>query len=274
MEKNRSEKEMDTVTNWNLLRAKHWHLFMPPARPSAGELKIYARKITAMQGEAALLGATPELRTLAHQNNIALTAYDKSRAVFDQLRPEPIPVASETLIQGDWLQTIDSRKYDMALADGSLNMLAKSEQPELIERIADMLRPGGIAVVRIHLKMPPRFRNPIEVFEAFRYGKLTGPVFSATRTQLDMLWLDPETDSVKFSEVASELEKLYTKGHLRTEEYSAYSTLAPYNRIELHYSRREPFEAMASKWFDLHYMGSGHDYADHEQHPIYELRKR
>ena len=227
-----------------------------------------------MQGEAALLGATPELRTLAYQNNIALTAYDKSRVIFDQLRPDLIPIKSETLIQCDWLQIMDNQKYDLVLADGSLNMLAKSQQPELIEKIADMLRPGGIALVRIHLKMPQRYRTPIEVFEAFRDGKLTGPVFSATRTQLDMLWLDPETDSVKFSEVASELEKLYTEGHLRTEEYSAYSTLAPYNRIELHYSRREPFEAMASKWFDLHYMGSGHDYADHEQHPIYELRKR
>lgn len=230
--------------------------------------------MTTVQGKAALLGATPELRTLAHQNNIALTAYDKSSEIFEQLRPEPIPTESETLIQGDWLQTMDSRKYDLALADGSLNMLTKAQQSEFIERIANMLRPGGIALIRIHLKMPPRYRTPIEVFEAFRYGKLTGPVFSATRTQLDMLWLDPETDSVQFAEVASKLEKLYTEGHLRTEEYSAYSTLAPYNRIELHYTRRELFEAIASKWFNLRHMGSGHDYADHQQHPIYELRKR
>lgn len=265
---------MNMISNWDLLRTRHWHLFLPPARPSAGELEIYGRVIKTMNGKAGLLGSTPELRMLAYQHGLKITAYDKSGDIFDQLRPDSVPVESETLIERDWLVTVADQCHDLVLADGSLNMLPKDEQPKLIERIANALRPGGVALIRIHMKIPPRYHTPTEVFEAFRLGKLTGPVFSATRTQLDMLWLNPDTDSVRFSDVTAELERLYSEGHLRDEEYSAYSALAPYNRIELHYSRREVFETTVTKWFDLRYLDSGRDYTDHEQHPVYVLRRR
>jgi hypothetical protein len=144
--------------------------------------------------------------------------------------------------------------------------------PGLLDRIADMLRPDGRALIRVHLAAEPRYADAVGVFEGRRRGELAGGMFSATRTQLDMLFLDPDTDSVRFTEVASALAALHAQDLLRADEHAAYAALAPFNRIELHYSRRERFEAQAAEHFMVRLLGSGGDYADHEQHPIYELR--
>lgn len=265
---------MNTGANWDLKRARHWHLFLPPARPSAAELELYDQAVITLRGRAALLGSTPELRLLAWRHGLELTAFERSRAVFDVLRPEPVPAASETLVEGDWLHTLGTeRAFDMVMADGALNMLPRERHAELLEGIAGLVRPGGTVLLRVHLRRPPRYGSAVEVFGAYRRGELAGPVFSATRTQLDMLWLDPVTSSVRFEVVAEELAALHAAGKLGDEEFAAYHHLAPYNRIELHYTSRVELEAMAQTWFDLSCLGSGNDYADHSQHPIYVLRR-
>ena len=264
----------DPAANWDLDRARNWHLFSPPARPSPGEAAIYSRAMAESQGDVILLGATPELRMLAHRQGMHVTGYDRSSEVFEQLRPADIPSAREDFVHGDWLAAAYRGRGDLLLADGSLNMVPAPMHSALLDRIAEMLKPDARALIRVHLAAAPRYADAVDVFEAHRRGELAGGVFSATRTQLDMLFLDPVSDSVRFAEVALALDALHSQNLLRADEHAAYAALAPFNRIELHYSRRERFESQAANHFIVRHLGGGGDYADHEQHPIYELRRR
>ena len=262
----------DTAANWDLERARHWHLFSPPARPSPGELTIYAQAIAESQGDMILLGSTPELRLMAHQQGLHVTGYDRSSEVFEHLRPADIPSEQEDFVHGNWMELVYRGRGDLLLADGSLNMVPAELHPGLLDRIADMLQPEGRALIRVHLAAAPRYADAVGVFEGRRRGELAGGMFSATRTQLDMLFIDPVSDSVRFTEVATALAALHSQNLLSEDEHAAYAALAPFNRIELHYTRPERFEAQAAHRFSVRRLGAGGDYADHEQHPIYELR--
>lgn len=236
-------------------------------------MTLYTDGIPSAAGEAALLGATPELRQLLAERGWRVTGYDRSTHLFEQLRPTSVPAWQERFVQGEWQTIRDRACYDLLLADGSLNMVPAADQPIVLERMARMLRPGGRALVRVHLTRPPRYADTVTVFQAYRRGELAGDPFTATRTQLDMLWLDPASQSVRFPVVVDALDRLHKQGLLTDREHAAYAGLAPYNRIELHYAREEQLASQAGQWFSLRRLAGGGDYADHQQHPIYELRK-
>ena len=66
-----------------------------------------------------LLGATPELRLLAHRQGMHVTGYDRSSEVFEQLRPADVPPAREDFVHGDWLTAANRGRGDLLLAHGS-----------------------------------------------------------------------------------------------------------------------------------------------------------
>ena len=155
-----------TRAGWCVERARHWHLFSAPARPSAGELAIYAAAVNAPDEQrVALLGATPELRSLAAARGLCVTAYDRSADVFAMLRPADVSQEAERVVEGEWTDIADRNCYALVLADGSLNMVAKAQQPHVLERIAEMVCSGGRALMRVHLAEPPRYADATAVFE-------------------------------------------------------------------------------------------------------------
>ena len=136
------------------------------------------------------------------------------------------------------------------------------------------LRPGGLVIQRCHLLAPPRFRTPADVFEWYRATCRGKPIFTSTRTHLDMLCVDAESGALDFVEFHQNIRQMYEEGKISDEEHGAYAALLEFNRITLYYSRTSEFEKQASQLFDLEGIYSGDDYACHEQHPVYLLRKQ
>ena len=183
--------------NWNEERARHWHLFTPPARPSPGDVAIYEQEIRAATRVGAspwlILGCTPELRVLARAHAREAVCVDWNEAVYRVLGEAVGQGARESLLCADWLGATIERPVDLVLADGSLNMLPRERHDEMLAKIAGFLAPGGVALVRVHVATPPRLATAARVFEDFRARRTGEGLFTATRTDLDMLWLDPES---------------------------------------------------------------------------------
>lgn len=267
---------------WDEERAKNWHLFMPPARPSKGEVGHYERAVLSILSECpgdllttwALFGATPEIRSLAAKYKRELLCIDRDAGVFDALRSLVHPRYSEKFICSEWLAAEISQKVDVVFADGSINMLPLPDHVDFLKKISGVLNNRGWALLRVHLMGPPRFSSPAEVFEWYRASHLKEPVFSATRTYLDMLWVEPETLKLSFVEFHKKIQKLYDDKLMTPEEFIAYNQLLQFNKINLYYTTRESFEGLAMQYFHIEGVHFGGDYIGHQQHPVYVLRKK
>ena len=270
---------MEETDNWRALRAANWHLFIPPARPSKDEVYHYERVAAlskCMNGSDVwgLLGATPEIRSLAAIHQKKLICVDKNRDVYEILKnmvmPEPY---AETFIWSDWLDCELPSSIDVLFADGSINMLPPSKQEQLLRVTHNMLRPGGLALFRVHTIAPPKLSTPQEVFEWYRKNCPYEPVFSATRTHLDMLWVNNETLCLNFIDFHSKIKNLYENQIITDQEFQGYNILLSYNKINLYYIRREQFEAWCKNRFSIEDVLYAHDYSCSTSHPVYVLRK-
>jgi SAM-dependent methyltransferase len=269
---------MEEADQWNALRAANWHLFMPPARPSRDEVSHYERIALSERMNSSdiwcLLGVTPEIRSIASNYQKKLICVDKNRDVYTILQNmvEPTP-REETFICQEWLAGEFPASIDIVFADGSINMLPTNKQKPLLRKTHDMLRPGGLALFRVHILTPPMLSTPQDVFEWYRTNFPHEPVFSSTRTQLDMLWVNNETLCLNFIDFHNKIKDLRDKHIITNKEFQGYNSLLTYNKIDLYYSRREQFEAWCNDLFSIENVLYGHDYPCSANHPIYVLRK-
>jgi SAM-dependent methyltransferase len=269
---------MEKMDNWNIRRAANWHLFLPPARPSGNEMSHYER-VALSEGSSesdiwALLGSTPEIRSLASEHGKRLVCIDTNEEVYKVLHSMVNPASyAEIFIGSDWLHVDLPASIDIVFADGSINMLPPNKQEQLISATHRMLKPEGRALFRIHVVEPPTLSTPQEVFEWYRANRTTEPVFSATRTHLDMLWMDRETLCLNFSDFHRRIQALFDNQEITFEEYQAYNSLLEYNKIDLYYIRREQFETWCKGRFVIEEVIYGNDYSCKTNHPLYVLRK-
>jgi hypothetical protein len=262
---------------WNVARARAWHLFMPPARPSQGEVAQYERLLISeglvRRRKWILLGCTPELRSVAARYQREILCIDRNDRVFEALRSMVSPEFSESFLCSEWLQLRISAPVDVVLGDGSLNMVAGTRHRALLKKIAGILKPGGAAILRVHMLGSARFSTPGEVFEWYRSCARGEPVFSATRTHLDMLWVDRRTGRINFPEYHQKINRLYRSKIISRNEFEAYNRLLRFNKIKMYYVTRQRFENMAREWFTIGGAYASDDYTGAAYHPIYFLRK-
>jgi hypothetical protein len=261
---------------WDESRARNWHLFLPPARPSRGELRHYEQaalaEATRGPGRWALLGSTPEIRSMAARHRQPLTCIDIDAGVFTALAALVEPQCIARLVCADWLADEWESPSEVIFGDGSVNMLPADEQEILVQKARAMLKAGGLALFRVHLASPPRFKDAGEVFAWHRSRAGEEPLFSRTRTDLDMLWLEPETLKVDFAECHQRIRELFERGAITATEFEAYEPLLEFNKISLYYTTRESFEALVARYFEIEWVRTGDDYFGSSNHPIYALR--
>lgn len=264
------------LSNWNEERARNWHLFGPPARPSRLEVACYAAALRdAPRANAwGLLGSTPELRSLAARERQPLVCIDRDPAVFAALTALVTERGAETFVCCDWVSAEPPTPLSVVMGDGSMNMLPPERHDAFLAQVHAMLAPGGLALLRVHLAGPPRFPDAATVFAWYRTTDRAEPVFTATRTYLDMLWLEPGSLHLNFGECHARLERMHRDGIIEPGEFEAYHRLLRFNRIDLWYVTRERFETLAAPWFDVRGIEHGCDYTGAAQHPVYVLRRR
>ena len=132
--------------------AERWHLNKPPARPSAGDVKIY-QSFMRQPARTLLLGATPEIRSLARQHGHALTSVDVDDRVYRGLESLVTWPAGEKeeFVCADWLQMDLGKEFDLVIGDGSINMIPSPSHATFLQRVAAHTRPGGLVLLRVSL---------------------------------------------------------------------------------------------------------------------------
>lgn len=258
-------------------RARHWHLFGPPARPSAREARIFQELAEALEPRprrALVLGCTPELRDVAHGVGIALCCVDRSAGMFGALAALKQEDGPEEFVAGDWRALPDFGEADLVLADGSFNMLDAEGRRRLAAALAARLPPGARMLCRVHLRGEQRFQSVERIVEHHRAHPPGVPFFSAIRTDLDMLWLDPSDGALDLGEMGRRLLEMRGEGLFTDAEWSGIGPLVALNRITLHYSSRREMLEMLGGAFELLGEHVADDYPRADLHPVWHLRRR
>jgi SAM-dependent methyltransferase len=272
------EKPESNLELWDEKRAKAWHLFMPPARPSVAEVSIYnhflkKEKNKKKKIEILLLGSTPELRSIAHASGCSLTCVDFNATVFHILSNMVSHKGIESFHCCNWLEINTARRFDIIFGDGSINMLPGTKHREFLIKVNELLKDDGIAVLRVHVILQPAFKDPLEVFKWYRNTDKKEAIFTATRNHLDMLWLNYKTLGIDFVEFHKKIREMYNKKLITHDEFNAYDKLLEYNKITLYFCNKEVFEEYLKGLFDITVVMYGKDHSNYLYHPVYCLRK-
>jgi hypothetical protein len=251
--------------------AERWHLYKPPARPSAGEVEIY-RSFMREPRRTLLLGSTPEIRSLAQRYGHRLTVVDKDAAVYRALAQLTSPAGEATFIEADWLEmTLDAR-FELAIGDGAINMIPPSTHARFLERVATYLEPGGTLLLRAYILDEPRFSTPEQVFERFRDGG--ADIYTATKIHLSHLWIDRATRAMSNVVFWRNLRELHRQGVITDDEIRALGRILEDDALSVYFVARDQLEAQAAPYFTLEEVRSGGDYEASELKPIFCFRRK
>lgn len=133
---------------------------LSPWRPSPGDLALY-EKLGAdkLRGQVLILGATPELRDLVSGYGKKYVLADISPAMILRMtsflkRADP---ANEIWIKADWCELpLPKNYFDLVMGDMPWTVIAIQEQEKLRDKIASVLKTGGLFITRARLRNPAR----------------------------------------------------------------------------------------------------------------------
>jgi hypothetical protein len=150
MNENNAEGRERDLRLWS---AKKWSMVTPPMRPSPRELAFTERALIGAglrNGAAALiLGATPELRSLALKHGLKTTGCDIDEGFWHAMTLLRTVEGREEFIRSNWLDLPGDRRYDVILGDCALSMLSWEDCQALISKLSTLLNHDGFSIQRL-----------------------------------------------------------------------------------------------------------------------------
>lgn len=140
-------EDRSSRATWELVR--DWELVLPPLRPSAQQVGRWRLRLEALHRDepVAVLGSAPEFRDLYHGLGFKrVHVFDRSRRFFDAMSRMRVEPGEETLVEGDWLQTLARfpATFACVLSDLTSGNIAYEQRALFYRLITDALRPGGL----------------------------------------------------------------------------------------------------------------------------------
>lgn len=145
-----------------------------PFRPEPAEIAFMERAVRGRlplqaapeEARALLLGVTAEITGMRWPEIVELTAVDQSDAMIEGFWPGDLP-GRRRLVRGDWLNfPAAPHSFRFVLGDGVFNI---PEYPDgyagLARRVAGLLRPDGVMIVRVFTQPDVKERTEAVVAE-------------------------------------------------------------------------------------------------------------
>lgn len=273
--------------------AQRWATYLPPFRPSKGELKViekYLKKIkknrSNWQAKALILGATPEYRDILARLKFSVTMVDFS--------PDSVGAMTllckyrgakrEKLIISNWLtMNFKPNTFDVILGDWSFENLPsfKRDYPKLFSVLNKILKSDGLFIHRTNVwSKKEKIRSVREIMKM--YEKNPKEKFSF----LQMLQ-DYSTASVRNpKDFTVDLEKFYhgtlvrayAKGEMNDQQFDEFvwKFVQGKWRIKLFLTipEKSKLEGLLRKYFKIIAREYGKDYLYSRHLPIYILKKK
>lgn len=193
------------ATYWGGDVAHQWHLYGPPLRPCAADIRAMedaVRRFTdprARPLDALLWGVTPEIASMSWPEGTQLLALDKSQPMIDLVWPGDV-AGFRKAVQGDWFEykSTDAR-HDVVIGDGNF---APLDFPRSYRALAAAARAAltdtGIVISRFWVR-PTKPETPDAVFEDLRANRIQS--FHAFKFRLAMALQENAETGVAVSEV-------------------------------------------------------------------------
>jgi len=250
--------------------AQVWSRYKPPIRPSMEDIKIY-ESIMNQKAKTLLLGATPEIRSLAHQYEHDLTAVDISEPMYYDLDSLVYPKGNSRFICCDWVTMDLGEQFDLVIADGSINMLHPQQHQRFMENVAKHMTPNGLFVLHVHLIGTKKFKTVKNLFQWARGSDQH--VFSTTKLYMDQLVID-SNQLISNGEYLNKIRELDYENSLTEEDYQAYDGIMSGDDCDIYHCRRHDMDHLMTTYFEVEDTLYATDYGYHEIKPFYCLRKR
>jgi len=131
-----------------------WNNLLPPSRPSIYHLKVIRKELEAKDNNlpVAVLGSTPEFRDLlAGLGFKKVFVFDKSLLFHERANKLRCYSNEETLIQGDWLQTISTfpKTFVAILSDLTSGNVPYDKQENFYRDISSALISNGSFIDKV-----------------------------------------------------------------------------------------------------------------------------
>lgn len=194
------------ATYWGGDVAHQWHLYGPPLRPCAADIRAMEDAVRrfAHRGRplnALLWGVTPEIATMSWPEGTQLLAVDKSQQMIDLVWPGDV-AGFRKAVQGDWFDyRCSDVRHDVVIGDGNF---APLDYPRSYRALAAAARAAltdtGIVISRFWVR-PAKRETPDAVFEDLRAHRIQS--FHAFKFRLAMALQENAETGVGVSDVLS-----------------------------------------------------------------------
>lgn len=235
---------------WNLQDV--WHLYTPPGRPCASDLRFIEAYVGALDSgaKALILGSTPEFRDMMMGYGIETTCVDYAPASFERFKAHMKHRDESRLVNADWREMSLDGKYDVILGDLSFNMLPAKDWGGVTAKLAGALEKGGRAFQRLYMRVPGAYPDFGEAVREHAERRGMGAFESLACPALQhFVREDGIFDPVEVTQVR--LKKKHLEGLLSDEEFRIFDILWGSFSIVMHLPTREEADRLFSRHFAI-----------------------
>src|SRR5436309_1818556 len=127
---------------WALMQ--NWDLVLPPSRPSANQLAALRLHIEPLSRSkpVAILGSTPEFRDLLFESGfLNIHLLERNSKFLSEMSALRVYSTPETVIEGDWLETLPtlSGQFALILSDLVSGNIPYADRPRFYEYLSAAL---------------------------------------------------------------------------------------------------------------------------------------
>ena len=218
-------------TNWDVRMANAWKNYKPPTRPSKDELEVFKSFIDKRLKnnkdiKILILGSTPEFRDLASKAKLVPYVADYSKNNFLALRLLKKYKGKEIFLNQDWKNLKINKKFDLILAEASLNMVEAKNIDKVLRNVKNHLKDDGLFIAKTWNRIPKYKLSLKKVVNTYRKKYPKGS-FKWHMTQYTYSYLY----NIKKNEIAQKdfylaMKRFYKNKKITKKEFDCFNGLS------------------------------------------------
>ena len=156
---------------WEVMH--HWHLVLPPSRPSTYQLDLIRSCCAAIprQAPVAVLGSTPECRDLLYECGfVDVSVIDRNAEFFSAMSTLRVYSNQERFLEGDWLDVLPQHPSEFAfvVSDLTSGNVDYDVRPLFYRELSSALLDGGFFFDKV-LTHPGPLLSVASIVEKYAY---------------------------------------------------------------------------------------------------------
>lgn len=146
------KKNISKENFWEQTTVEEWTGINYPWKPNDTELSNISKILKKLNksSKVALLGSTPEIRSLARNEKIKLDVIDLSKKMYYEMNKISRSSKNEKFIKSDWIKYFSKKKntYDLIIGDLIERLLPENKLILLSKNLNKALKPKGRILLR------------------------------------------------------------------------------------------------------------------------------